>query len=400
MLVDRRSGTIDHAHVRDLGDYLDNGDALVLNNSRVVPARLAGYRIQTRGRWQGLFLAADEQTGVWEVLTKTRGKLVDGGELERRCGRHRGVAGCSGVGLGSVAEHRFGSGVGGLVGAGENEPDLVAPEPPLPEGRPRSLVDAVVLPSYREGLPKGLIEAGACAVPLVTTDVPANAKGRDAWLKEHVQASAVQLDARAQKVLAERLGEDLNRVGAILGVPVRQAADAAELVFVGFEPLPVVAAMVMGSLAKNTRGAGLESIIGSVLGGGGRYRTNDLGQGLDSLIFYPLAFYGLVGWPIEQLWQVVLSQWVIKTAWEALLTPVTYAVVDFLKRREGVEVSRTEEPAHLSLDIADLATAYLGGTTLTALAAAGRVRELVPGTLTAAATAFGWPVAPSTGWGF
>lgn len=63
-----------------------------------------------------------------------------------------------------------------------------------------------------------------------------------------------------------------------------------------------------------------------------------VGQGLDSLIFYPLAFYGLAGWPIEQLWQVVISQWVIKTAWEALLTPVTYLVVGFLKRREGVEV--------------------------------------------------------------
>src|SRR5687767_7625491 len=63
-----------------------------------------------------------------------------------------------------------------------------------------------------------------------------------------------------------------------------------------------------------------------------------IGQGLDSLIFYPLAFYGLAGWPIEQLWQVVLSQWLIKTAWEALLTPVTYLVVGFLKRREGVEV--------------------------------------------------------------
>jgi queuosine precursor transporter len=66
-----------------------------------------------------------------------------------------------------------------------------------------------------------------------------------------------------------------------------------------------------------------------------------VGQGLDSLIFYPLAFYGLAGWPPEQLWQVVISQWLIKTAWEALLTPVTYQVVGFLKRREGVDVFDT-----------------------------------------------------------
>ena len=63
-----------------------------------------------------------------------------------------------------------------------------------------------------------------------------------------------------------------------------------------------------------------------------------VGQGLDSLIFYPLAFYGLAGWPPEQLGQVVISQWLIKTTWEAVLTPVTYMVVGFLKRREGVEV--------------------------------------------------------------
>ena len=67
-----------------------------------------------------------------------------------------------------------------------------------------------------------------------------------------------------------------------------------------------------------------------------------VGQGLDSLIFYPLAFWGLAGWPPELLWQVVLSQWAIKTAWEALLTPVTYVVVGFLKRREGLEVFDTD----------------------------------------------------------
>jgi queuosine precursor transporter len=67
-----------------------------------------------------------------------------------------------------------------------------------------------------------------------------------------------------------------------------------------------------------------------------------VGQGLDSLIFYPLAFWGIAGWPVELLWQVVLSQWAIKTAWEALLTPVTYAVVGALKRAEGVEVFDTQ----------------------------------------------------------
>ncbi|MDG6077776.1 VUT family protein [Erythrobacter litoralis] len=67
-----------------------------------------------------------------------------------------------------------------------------------------------------------------------------------------------------------------------------------------------------------------------------------VGQGLDSLIFYPLAFWGLAGWPVELIWQVVLSQWAIKTAWEALLTPVTYLVVNRLKRAEGVDVFDTD----------------------------------------------------------
>lgn len=67
-----------------------------------------------------------------------------------------------------------------------------------------------------------------------------------------------------------------------------------------------------------------------------------VGQGLDNLIFYPLAFWGLAGWPVELLWQVVLSQWAIKTAWEALLTPVTYAAVGALKRAEQVDLYDTE----------------------------------------------------------
>ena len=63
-----------------------------------------------------------------------------------------------------------------------------------------------------------------------------------------------------------------------------------------------------------------------------------VGEGADSLIFYPLAFYGLADWPVEILGAVMLSQFVLKVGWEALLTPVTYAVVGWLKRKEGVDV--------------------------------------------------------------
>ena len=61
-----------------------------------------------------------------------------------------------------------------------------------------------------------------------------------------------------------------------------------------------------------------------------------IGQGVDSLIFYPLAFAGV--FDTATLLKVLLTQWLLKVLWEALLTPLTYAVVGFLKRREGVDV--------------------------------------------------------------
>ena len=81
MHVDRSTGSIEHYHVRDLPEILNASDTLVLNNSKVIAARLIGYRTRTRGRWQGLFLRADSETGIWEVLTKTRGTLVAGETL-------------------------------------------------------------------------------------------------------------------------------------------------------------------------------------------------------------------------------------------------------------------------------------------------------------------------------
>ena len=65
------------------------------------------------------------------------------------------------------------------------------------------------------------------------------------------------------------------------------------------------------------------------------------GQGVDSLIFYPLAFWGAAGWTHELVLTVMVTNWALKVGWEVLLTPATYAVVGWLKRAEGVDVFDT-----------------------------------------------------------
>ena len=60
------------------------------------------------------------------------------------------------------------------------------------------------------------------------------------------------------------------------------------------------------------------------------------GQAFDSLLFYPIAFLGI--WSTEQVVTVMITNWLMKIAWEAALTPATYVVVGALKRREGVDV--------------------------------------------------------------
>jgi len=63
-----------------------------------------------------------------------------------------------------------------------------------------------------------------------------------------------------------------------------------------------------------------------------------VGQAVDSLIFYPLAFWGATGWTPDLVVKVLFTQWALKVGWEVLLTPVTYLVIGTLKRREGIDV--------------------------------------------------------------
>jgi uncharacterized integral membrane protein (TIGR00697 family) len=60
-----------------------------------------------------------------------------------------------------------------------------------------------------------------------------------------------------------------------------------------------------------------------------------VGQGLDSAIFITIAFAGNI--PGQGLLIAIITQWLAKSVYEALVTPLTYAVVNFLKRKEGMD---------------------------------------------------------------
>jgi uncharacterized integral membrane protein (TIGR00697 family) len=61
-----------------------------------------------------------------------------------------------------------------------------------------------------------------------------------------------------------------------------------------------------------------------------------VGEGLDSMVFITIAFLGTI--PTNGLLSAILAQWLVKSGYEVLATPVTYAIVNFLKREEGLNV--------------------------------------------------------------
>jgi S-adenosylmethionine:tRNA ribosyltransferase-isomerase len=90
LVVRRSSQSLAHHIFADLPDLLSPGDLLILNNTRVLPARLLGRRARTGGKWEGLFLR-QLPDGLWELLCQTRGQLheneliaLDAGTLQLR----------------------------------------------------------------------------------------------------------------------------------------------------------------------------------------------------------------------------------------------------------------------------------------------------------------------------
>ena len=81
LVLDRRSGAVSHHVFREIGDFLRPGDCLVLNNTKVIPARLLGEREGTGAHVEVLLLKRRDKD-VWETLVKPGKKCRPGTKLE------------------------------------------------------------------------------------------------------------------------------------------------------------------------------------------------------------------------------------------------------------------------------------------------------------------------------
>ena len=128
-------------------------------------------------------------------------------------------------------------------------------------------------------------------------------------------------------------------LGEILPAASFWSGQAAYVQILGYTPRLLVASFiaylvgeftnsfVLAKMKIATKGQWLWTrTIGSTL----------VGEGLDSLFFITIAFIGAI--PASGLLSAIVAQWLVKSAYEALATPLTYAVVNFLKRREGLDV--------------------------------------------------------------
>ena len=80
LVLDKKTGAVEHRHFYDLPEYLRPGDCLILNNSRVLPARLLGHRVPGGGACE-ILLLIDRGDNVWECLVRPGKKLRKGARV-------------------------------------------------------------------------------------------------------------------------------------------------------------------------------------------------------------------------------------------------------------------------------------------------------------------------------
>jgi uncharacterized integral membrane protein (TIGR00697 family) len=116
--------------------------------------------------------------------------------------------------------------------------------------------------------------------------------------------------------------QDQSAFDAILGLAPRILVASFAAYLVG----EFTNAYVLARMKVATQGRWLWTrTIGSTL----------IGQGLDSLVFISIAFAGII--PPQAMLAAIVTQWLFKSAYETLATPITYWVVGYLKRVEGVD---------------------------------------------------------------
>ena len=91
LVLDKKTRDISHRHFTDIVDYLQKGDTLVLNDTKVIPARLYGVKEETNAAIEVLLLK-DEGNNIWECLTRPAKRIKVGtvisfgnGKLKARC---------------------------------------------------------------------------------------------------------------------------------------------------------------------------------------------------------------------------------------------------------------------------------------------------------------------------
>ena len=88
LVLHRHSGRVEHARVAQLAEYLRQGDLLVVNDTKVFPARLLGARVPSGGAVECLLLATHETEGQWDALVHPGQKLQPGARMVFRGSRH------------------------------------------------------------------------------------------------------------------------------------------------------------------------------------------------------------------------------------------------------------------------------------------------------------------------
>ena len=80
LVLNKETGHVDHKHFRDVLKYLKKGDCLVLNDTKVIPARLFGTKVGTDAKIEVLLLKR-KSDNVWETLVKPGKKMREGAEV-------------------------------------------------------------------------------------------------------------------------------------------------------------------------------------------------------------------------------------------------------------------------------------------------------------------------------